>query len=280
MRLRFFLLAFLASVGITSAQTLSNFIIADQFGYLPDARKIAVIKNPQVGFDAGESFTPGSTYSLVNSFTGEQVFTASPSIWKSGATDPSSGDKAWLFDFSTVTQKGSYYVLDVEKNLRSFEFEISPSVYNEVLRQAMRSFFYQRVGYPKEAQYAGIGWADGASHIGPLQDKNCRLFSDKGNVATELDLSGGWYDAGDYNKYTTWTANYLVELMKAYLENPVAWGDDYKIPESGNGIPDILDEAKWGLDFLLRMQRPDGGSLCIVSESHASPPSSATGQSV
>ena len=56
-------------------------------------------------------------------------------------------------------------------------------------------------------------------------------------------MSGGWYDAGDYNKYTNWTASYVLEFMKAYLENPEAWGDDYNIPESGNGVPDILDEA-------------------------------------
>jgi endoglucanase len=69
-------------------------------------------------------------------------------------------------------------------------------------------------------------------------------------------------------------------MMKAYLEKPNAWGDNYNIPESGNGIPDILDEAKWGIDFLIRMQSDDGGVLCIVSESHGSPTSSAKGQSV
>ncbi len=106
------------------------------------------------------------------------------------------------------------------------------------------------------------------------------MFSDRNNPATERNLTGGWYDAGDLNKYTNWTANYVVEMMKAWLEKPDAWGDDYNIPESGNGVPDLLDEAKWGIDFLLRLQEPDGGVLCIVGESHASPPSSATGPSL
>ena len=75
--------------------------------------------------------------------------------WKSGATDESPGDKAWHFDFSPVTEIGRYYILDVENNVRSFEFEISPIVYNEVLKQAMRMFFYQRAGCAKEARYAG-----------------------------------------------------------------------------------------------------------------------------
>jgi endoglucanase len=264
----------------SAAQAPSKFIIVDQFGYLPDAQKIAVIKDPQVGFDADESFTPGQTYTVINAITGDHALSGKPASWSSGATDESSGDKAWHFDFSPVSEIGRYYILDVENNVRSFEFEISPIIYNEVLKQAMRMFFYQRAGCAKEARYAGAGWADGASHIGPLQDKNCRLFSDKNNSATELDLSGGWYDAGDFNKYTNWTANYVVEMMKAWLEKPNAWADNYNIPESGNGIPDLLDEAKWGIDFLLRMQQTDGGVLCIVGESHASPPSIATGQSL
>ncbi len=274
------ILSFLLLSAVSISQNVSRFIIVDQFGYLPDSRKIAVIKDPQVGFDANESFTPGQTYVVVNAITGEHALSGNPVPWKSGATDESSGDKAWHFDFSQVSENGRYYILDVENNVRSFEFEISPIVYNQVLKQAMRMFFYQRAGCAKEARYAGTAWADGASHIGPLQDKNCRLYSDKNNPATERDLSGGWYDAGDFNKYTNWTANYVVEMMKAWLEKPNAWADNYNIPESGNGIPDLLDEAKWGIDFLLRMQQPDGGVLCIVGESHASPPSSATGQSL
>jgi hypothetical protein len=261
------------------AQTQSKFIIVDQFGYLPDSKKIAVLKDPQTGFDADESFTPGISYSVVNANTGEKVYTANRIIWGSGTTDASSGDKAWYFDFTTVTEPGTYYILDEEKNLKSYHFMISHNIYNEILRQAMRSFFYQRAGFKKEAEYAGEAWADSASHIGNLQDKNCRYFFDDTNTVLEKDVSGGWYDAGDYNKYTNWTANYVVELMKAYLEKPEAWVDDYNIPESGNGIPDILDEAKWGIDHLLRMQQQDGSVLCIVGESHASPPSAATGPS-
>ncbi len=264
---------------ISIGQTLSPFIVVDQFGYSPDFAKIAVIRNPEVGFDAALSFSPGSKYALVNVESGETVLEASPLIWKAGATDASSGDKAWHFDFSVVKESGSYYVLDVEKNVRSFEFRISPSVYNEVLKHAVRTFFYQRAGFPKEAKYAGPEWADGASHLRNLQDKNARRFDKKNDASTERDVSGGWYDAGDYNKYTNWTASYVIEMMKAYLERPEVWTDDYNIPESGNGIPDLLDEAKWGIDHLLRMQFHDGSVLSIVGLAHASPPSAATGPS-
>lgn len=254
----------------------SKYIIIDQFGYRPASKKIAVIRNPQVGFDADESFIPGSKYQLIRLADTTSVHTGAPEIWKSGVTDESSGDKAWWFDFSSVSEPGEYFVLDTDSNLRSFIFEIKENIYEEVLKQAVRTFFYQRVGFAKEVPYADEEWADGASH---LQDKKARDFLDKLNAATETDVSGGWYDAGDYNKYTNWTANYVVEFMKAFMENPGVWGDDYNIPESGNHIPDILDEAKWGIDHLLRMQKPDGSVLSIVGESHASPPSAASGPS-
>ena len=262
------------------SQSVSKFIIVDQFGYLPNSSKIAVIKSPQVGFDNSETFTPGANYSVINTETGKSVLTGKPVVWKSGATDASTGDKVWHFDFSSVTAFGDYYVLDVDNQKASGKFRISPAIYNEVLKHAVRAFYYQRVGFAKDAAFAGKAWADGASHIGNLQDKNCRIYNDKNNAATERDVSGGWYDAGDYNKYTNWTASYVIEMMKAYWERPDAWGDNYNIPESGNKIPDLLDEAKWGIDHLLRMQLSDGSVLSIVSESHASPPSKATGQSL
>ncbi len=258
----------------------SKFIIVDQFGYLPDMPKIAVLKDPQVGFDADMSFSPGSSYALVNKATGAHVFSAAPVEWKGGATDASSGDKVWWFDFSEVSETGDYYVLDVDQNLRSYSFRISPGVYNEVLKHAMRTFFYQRVGFAKEEPYADKGWTDGASHLGPLQDKNARIYNDRHNAATERDVSGGWYDAGDYNKYTNWNANYVIGMMLAYLERPEAWTDNYNIPESGNGIPDILDEAKWGIEHMMLMQNEDGSMLSIVGLSHASPPSAANGPSL
>ena len=263
----------------TSAQGWSGFIVVDQFGYLPGTAKLAIIRDPQMGFDSLDSFLPGKSYSLVNATTGEKVYTANITPWADGAVEKTSGDRVWHFDFTSVDKPGTYYVVDNENNLRSYEFLISGNVYNEVLKHAMRTFYYQRAGFIKEAKYAGEGWADEASHTGPLQDKNCRSFFDKDNADSEKDVSGGWYDAGDYNKYTSWTADYVVEMMKAYLENPDAWSDDYNIPESGNGLPDILDEAAWGIDHLLRLQQDDGSVLSIVGESHASPPSAATGPS-
>ena len=116
--------------------------------------------------------------------------------------------------------------------------------------------------------------------MGPLQDANARRYNAPNDAATERDLRGGWYDAGDFNKYTSWTAGYVVDLLHAYSQNQPIWTDDFNIPESGNGVPDLLDEMKWGLDWLVRMQNGDGSVLSILGVSHASPPSSATGPSL
>lgn len=275
-----FLLIIVVLPGIAEAQTVSKYIVVDQFGYRPGSEKIAVIRNPVTGFDAAESFSPGDNYALVNASDNSQVYSGTPQIWNGGNEDASSGDQAWWFDFSTYTTPGNYYVLDVDNNVRSYEFTINENVYSEVLKHAVRTFFYQRAGYNKPAQYAGANWADNASHLGTLQDAECRRYDDPSNASTERDLRGGWYDAGDYNKYTPWTANYIVGLLNAYESNPEIWGDNYCLPYSGNGTPDLIDEIKWGVDHLLRLQESDGSLISVVSLAGGSPPSSATGQSL
>ncbi|WP_018342038.1 glycoside hydrolase family 9 protein [Cytophaga aurantiaca] len=275
-KLTFFLL-FISSV---YAQTTTKYIVVDQFGYRPSSTKVAVIRDPQTGFDAGETFTPGTTYKVINAATNATTFQGTPVAWNNGATNAQSGDKCWWFDFSSVTSSGNYYILDVAKNVKSYTFEIRDNIYLDPMKQAARALFYQRAGFAKNMPYAEAGWVDGASHLGPLQDANCRLYSDKNNPATERDLRGGWFDAGDLNQYTVNTSAYCIQLCLAYKENPDVFGDDYNIPESGNSFPDILDENKWGLDWLLRMQETNGSVLCVKGVDNVSPPSSATKQSL
>lgn len=255
------------------------FIVVDQFGYPERAAKIAVIRAPQAGYDSNVRFTPGSTFAVVDRATGMTVKTGPPVAWNNGATDPNSGDKAWWFDFSDVTAPGTYTVVDTSNGIRSVEFEISGGVYRGVLKHALRMFFYQRAGFEKTKATAGAAWADGASHLGPRQDPETRSWLSKRDASQAKDLRGGWYDAGDFNKYTSWTARNIIVLLRAFDENPAAFGDDNGIAESGNGIPDVLDEVKWGLDWLKRMQNADGSLLCVQGLSEKSPPSSASGPS-
>lgn len=258
-------------------------IIVDQFGYQPSMKKVAVIKDPQTGNDSRANYTPGEKLQVVKSGTTDMVLEGAPVIWKNGLTDDSSGDKAWHFDFTALTTPGDYEILDPSTGKRSYEFSVSEDVYKSALKDAVRTFFYQRAGFEKAEAYAGV-WADAASHAGPGQDTQARLYSASGDASTEKDLSGGWYDAGDYNKYTQWTARYVLTLLHTYKENQELWdsewGDNFGIPESGNDTADLLDEIKWGMDHLLRLQNADGSVLSIVDLSHDTPASKATGRSL
>lgn len=245
----------------TPPVTITKFIKIDQFGYLRYGKKIAVIVDPQTGYNAAESFSPGTG---VNQYQVRQwnddliVYSGTLVAWKAGNTHVQSGDKGWWFDFSTVTTPGSYYIYDVVRNVGSSRFEIGNNVYNEVLKQAVRMFFYQRINFAKQTPYVDAKWADGACFGGANQDYAARSRWDKTNAATARDVHGGWMDAGDYNKYVTFAMGPLCNMLETYRMHPLYFADNYNIPESGNGIPDILDEVKWEVDWLMLMQDASG----------------------
>ncbi|MCE3229410.1 MAG: hypothetical protein K0S32_3961 [Bacteroidetes bacterium] len=247
-------------------------IKTDQFGYTQNGQKIAIISNPITGYNNTFTFSPGASYQVRNWFTDAVVYTSSITAWNSGTTQAQSGDKVWWFDFSSYTTPGSYYIFDVTNNVGSFRFEIDDCVYNDVLKAAVRMFYYQRCGSAKLSANAGAGWADGNCHTNTQQDLDCRLYNNT-NVSTSKNLSGGWHDAGDYNKYVNFTFGTLTDLLLAYEENPTVWPDNYNIPESGNGIPDLLDEIKYELNWLLKMQQSNGSVLSVVGGGAATPPS-------
>jgi hypothetical protein len=251
-------------------------IVVDQFGYRPVSKKVAVIRDPQTGYDSGVNFTPGARYAVVDKATGKPVKEGAPASWNGGATDTSSGDKAWWFDFSDVTTPGTYTVVDQDKNVRSVEFDIRDDVYLSPLKHTVRAYHYQRAGFAKSAANLGSDWADGVDHAGTNQDSQAHAWTAKTDAAQVKDLHGGWYDAGDFNKYSAWGAGYVILLLRAFQEYPKAFGDDFGIAESGNGIPDLLDEVKWELDWLVRMQNSDGSVLCVMQVASGSPPSAAT----
>nr|WP_297384426.1 glycoside hydrolase family 9 protein [uncultured Roseateles sp.] len=270
--------AFNFTVWPALAANAGKFIMVDQFGYLPGMKKVAVLRLPKVGFDSNQSYWP-QQLQVVDAASGAVVYTAWPQDWNGLKTDDSSGDQVWHFDFSQVTAPGTYEIVDPTANQRSARFEIGDNVYRNVLIQAVRMFYYQRAGQEKTVANAGVGWADGASHLKGGQDPQARRFLDPNNAGTARDLRGGWFDAGDPNKYTSWAAAYIQDLLDAYIQNPTVWTDDFNLPESYNGIPDLLDEVKWGTDWLARMQNSDGSVLSIVGLADGSPPSASTGPS-
>jgi hypothetical protein len=271
-----------AHAAIAAPAATTPYIRIDQFGYLPAMRKVAIVADPQVGFDAAQSFAPGTganQYQVRRWDDDAVVYSGTLAAWNGGATHAQSGDRGWRFDFSSVTAPGSYYLWDTVRGVGTGRFEIGTGVYDRALRAALRTFFYQRLGFAKQAPYADPRWTDGVAYEGPGQDTQARSRWAKNDPATARDLRGGWMDAGDTNKYTTFAHEAVVPLLDAYRSNPSIFGDDLGIPESGNGVPDVLDEVKWELAFLARMQDATGtgGLLQKVGVDNyagsASPPS-------
>ncbi len=226
-------------------------IKVDQFGYLPKAPKIAVISNPIEGFNASETFTPSSNYEVRRLSDDTVVFSGTPVVWKDGLTHAKSGDKVWHFDFSSLQDVGEYYIYDVDNSEKSYPFKIDTTVYDEVLKESVRMLYYQRSNFAKVAPYAESAFVDGAAF---LQDSVATSILTPTNTQTQKDISGGWFDAGDYNKYINYTDEIVHDLLTAYEANPSIWKDNYNIPESGNGIADILDELRYELEWILKMQ--------------------------
>ena len=263
-----------------SPMSISLNIKTDQFGYRPNDAKVAVIAQPQIGFNAPSSYTPGATFKVRRWNGDAEVFSGSITAWKNGTTHAQSGDKVWWFDFSSLTTVGEYYVEDVQNGLSSNKFVIHNDIYTTILRAATHALFYQRCGTAITATHGGA-WTHAACHIATNQDLACRDVQNSNNAATAKDLSGGWHDAGDYNKYVNYSYTAVHNLLFAFQENPSVFTDDWGIPESRNGVPDLLDEIKYELDWLIKMQNADGSVLNKVSVtdfSAASPPNSDFGK--
>jgi endoglucanase len=245
---------------------VNELIRVDQFGYRPGAKKVAVLSDPVVGWHAELEMQPGSTYEVRAWDSGAVLFSGSPQLWNGGAVEKSSGDRGFWFDFSPLKTPGSYCIVDRERGFRSYRFDVRASVYRDALHAALKVFYFQRANLAKTKPYACVGekcWIAAADNVGKRQDREARSVRDRDNPATARDLSGGWWDAGDVNKYVTFTKSPVHQLLTAYTERPTVFGDDFGIPESGNGVPDVLDELKVELDWLMKMQASDlhGGVL-------------------
>lgn len=262
----------------TSIPPFDAHILVDQFGYRPVDPKVAVIRTPHRGFDAADRFAPGrSGYDVRSAADHRVVFTGTPQPWRGGAVQRSSGDSGWWLDFSSVREPGTYYLYDRERGRRSAVFRIDRAVYAPLLRTALRVFFYQRSGCAKSPPFADACWQDAPAYVGKMQDRAARDIRRPGDAASARDLSGGWFDAGDTNKYVTFAVPAVHSLLTAYFRAPGAFTDEVGIPESGNGVPDVVDEVLWQLDWLKKMQNRDGRSLLKVGVTRhvpAAPPSS------
>lgn len=244
----------LVSAHVAAAVPVTTAIKVDHFGYRPADTKIAVVTS-----------NPGAAVEMRDT-TDAVVFTIPTdggSIEAKGVDGPGSGDSVWWINFTPFSTSGTYRLYSGALGAQSYDFDIRADIYNTPGRAALKAFYYQRCNTPKASTFAGAWADDTACHMSDTATGPAAGQTDYG----VRDLTGGWHDAGDYNKYV-WPAasSAIVTMLRAYEDNPTALrDDDLNIPESGNGIPDLLDEIKWELDWMLKMQLPNGA---VLSQMH------------
>ncbi len=286
-------------------QSLSHAIKVNQEGYLPDAGLKYAYLGRWLG-SLGEMPTAqyaDRPFHLVEEATGKIVFTGkiaerSPdqSVWRDKVKINLYGEHVMEMDFSSFQTPGSYHI-QIPGVGRSWNFVIGPDALGRAFYVQMRGLFQQRSGIAKPPELTGwpIGRDHPYSYRGGFvpndrhyQGKEARFKNAKGKIvqfkhfemiaATRTDeklpdVYGGWWDAGDFDRRTYHFA-VVDALLSNYLLQPQKFSDNQlDIPESGNGIPDILDEACWGVDVWRRAQNEKGGVGCwLEATSHPQNP--------
>jgi endoglucanase len=231
----------------------------NQVGYLPDGVKIASFKTAQTKPQHWELLKDGKVISRGKT--------------SRAAVDAASGDPLQQIDFSAVAATGSGFTLRVGTDT-SHAFSISRAVFHAPLYDALKYFYHNRSGIEIAPQFTGGDltsyasrslWARAAGHVNRGENKgdhNVPCWA--GTCAYALDVPKGWYDAGDHGKYVV-NGGIAVWTLLNMVERGLYWGTTTRladgklnIPESGNGIPDVLDEVRWELEFMLAMQVPVG----------------------
>ncbi len=183
------------------SQTVSEQIIIDQFGWHGNSKKVVIFVDPIDGQNSGAGpYTPGSTFRIKRASDNALVYTNTITVWNSGNKHIQSGDKVWWGDFSDFETPGEYYIYDQANNKKSYNFVIDSSIYIDVLKTAIKMFYYQRCG--TNISFAcGGDWNHAQCHKGANQDLNAQLYTNGAPRGYARDVHGGWHDAGDYNKY-------------------------------------------------------------------------------
>lgn len=213
-----------------------QWIRINQLGYLPESVKVAVL--------ISEEPIDLSAFDIVNAATGKRVksFKSVESTGKFGTMQ-----STYRLDFSEFEVSGEYYLRVGETT--SPVFPINTSVYDGTADFLLNYMRQQRCGYNPHIQDS-CHTHDGYILYHPTK------------TGQHIDVTGGWHDATDYLQYTTTSANAIYQMMFAYQENPEVFSDEYDARghKGANGIPDIVDEIKWGLDWLNKMN-PEPGEL-------------------
>ncbi len=209
-------------------------LVASQTGYRPADPKRFVTSSPVQAF------------SIVDDATGKTVYNGQTTRW---GYDEDSDQTLYWGNFDALTTPGRYRIVIPDVG-ESAPFDIGPDVFAQPLNMAARAFYLHRSGTAIE-DTAVSGWSHAAGHLQPAI-----LWEDR---SIARDVYGGWYDAGDFGRYMPTGAFSTSQLLYAYRANPDFFADGVlQIPESGNGTPDLLDEIRWELEWMQRMQGDDG----------------------
>lgn len=263
----------------------------NQVGYHPDQPKFVYMGawlGPKLG--AWRMKNGGQGWRLVDAKTGYVALVSQvPPVHRidDGYTKegtPFTGEYTYEMDFSSVTNEGVYYI-QVDGVGRSADFRIWRGAAEDAFRVHMGGLYQKRCGIAKCEPYTH--WTAGACHTNIVRGsfapeegklpKDIRWFDViRHNTDWEdgerIAVSGGWHDAADYDRRPA-HLNIVNDLCAVYLMKPANFTDgQLAIPENANGIPDILDEAEWGLRHLLTVQQKDGGvGTWIESTGHPGP---------
>jgi endoglucanase len=228
------------------ADTVSKDIRLNQLGFYPDAPKIAIITAQ--GFS---DFTVASSDKKETVFTGNLKVSAEPAL---------NGKKTLIADFTSLTKPGGY-IITVKGLGNSFPFVIGNSVYHQLANASIKAYYYQRASTALPEKFAGK-WHRAAGHPDNKVFIHPSAATEKRPAGTIISAPGGWYDAGDFNKYIVnsgITMGTLLSLCEDFPDHIKT--QDLNIPESGNKIPDVLNEIIYNLRWMLAMQDPNDGGV-------------------
>lgn len=261
------------SLTFDPARSRSEAIHVNQFGYLPGAVKFAQLSY-WAGSMGGLPFVDGTPFHILDKATRRSIFDGAihlrvpASVSESGCGE---GNYAhadqFEADFSAIRTPGSY-VLSIDGVGCSYPFDINDAVFTTPFVTTMRGMLHQRCGIELKEPFTA--WDHPACHLGPKLQTDHRYmdrpFSDGGNPKnfkltgeTRTDVWGGWHDAADWDREGN-HSDIPARLLIAFQLTPDHYFDgQLNLPERGDGIPDIVNEAMWGIDFGKRMQTKDGG---------------------
>ncbi len=217
----------------------------NQIGFYPSGNKIAVV----TAQPTGNKFYVVTLPKKDTVFIG-QLSTPVSSVYSSTITQTA--------DFSALHQTGKFFI-SVEGIGNSYPFSIENNVHKSVVIAALKGFYYQRSDMPLLEKYAGK-WARSAGHPDTAVIVHASAATGTRPKGYIIRAAKGWYDAGDYNKYIVNSGITMGTLLSAYEDFPNYFTRlTTNIPETGNGLPDILNETLYNLRWMLTMQDEDGG---------------------